>query len=301
MTLSGFNTILHAIPDSMALVDASGRIVSVNRSWARFAEANGADAATVQGTGLNYLEVCATAAAIGSAEAPAVRAALQAALAGETELAEIEYPCHSPNEQRWFIARITRVPGDGDPIALVSHVNITQRKLAELHIAKESERHRAASLTDELTGLKNRRGLDVAGDELWHAAKRRGGAIAAVYVDLDSFKPVNDTWGHEEGDRVLRAVAAHLVQTFRLSDIIARVGGDEFVVLAWMNDLEHIQALTSRLKPQIEMTAPDGSAYIVGMSVGVAAVSPVEGDLHTLMEKADQLMYQRKQVRKHAK
>src|SRR5690606_5521933 len=106
---------------------------------------------------------------------------------------------------------------------------------------------------------------------------------------------------HEEGDRVLRTVAGHLVQTFRLSDIIARVGGDEFVVLAWMNDLEHIQALTSRLKPEIELTAPDGSAYVVGMSIGVAAIAPVEGDLHALMDQADQLMYQRKQARKHGK
>lgn len=146
--------------------------------------------------------------------------------------------------------------------------------------------------------LRNRRGLEFAGHELWKAAKRRGGAMAAVFVDLDLFKPINDTWGHEEGDRVLRTVAGHLVQTFRLSDIVARVGGDEFVILAWMNDLQHLEVLTSRLKPEVEMTAPDGSSYVVGMSVGVAAVEPVEGELQALMDKADQLMYQKKQSRK---
>jgi diguanylate cyclase (GGDEF)-like protein/PAS domain S-box-containing protein len=291
-----FNTILNAIPDSMALVERDGNIMSVNHSWHRFAQQNGADDATVRGVGMNYFEVCESAMALGAKEAEAVLQALRSVLSGDIDIAEIEYPCHAPDRQRWFLARVTPIEGEHGPVALVSHVNITDRKLAELKVAQESEVHREASLTDELTGLRNRRGFELFGSDLWAAAIRRGGAMAVVFVDLDLFKPINDTWGHEEGDRVLKVVAEHLLGTFRSSDIVARVGGDEFLVLAWMNDRDHLEHITARLKPELPLTAPDGSSYVLGMSYGVAAVGPVQGTLQELVEKADRLMYEQKQA-----
>jgi diguanylate cyclase (GGDEF)-like protein/PAS domain S-box-containing protein len=292
-----FNTILNAIPDAMALVDRNGKIMSVNHTWARLAQQNGAHEDAVRGVGQAYADVCKAAVLLGPREATQVMQALQNVFAGGGGIEEVEYPCHT-GDQRWFLARVTPVEGEDGPVGLVSHVNITDRKIAELKVAKEAEQHREASLTDELTGLRNRRGFELFGADLWAAALRRGGAMAVVYVDLDSFKPVNDTWGHDEGDRVLKAVAAHLAGTFRSSDIVARIGGDEFLVLAWMNDREHLEHLTARLQPEVHLTAPDGTDYAVGMSYGVAAVGPVTGTLQQLVDKADRLMYAQKQARK---
>ena len=301
MSLSGFNTILHAIPDSMALVETSGKIVSVNRSWQRFASQNGADEPTIQGVGQNYIDVCRSAVGAGVAVGETVLRAIDDVRAERKEMCEIEYECHSPTEQRWFIARITLVAGEPDAVVLISHVDITQRKLAELRTQQESKDNLEASLTDSLTKLRNRRGLDLAGRVMWEGVNRHEDKLAAIFMDVNDFKPVNDKFGHSEGDRVLKTVAQHLRETFRDSDLIARVGGDEFVVLARVKRTTDEVLLTSRLKREFEFTAPSGETYRVSTSLGVA----VQGDesfesLDELIQTADERMYTDKKNKKGA-
>ncbi len=110
--------------------------------------------------------------------------------------------------------------------------------LLERSINYSIERHRMAeelrnlSLTDELTGLHNRRGFITLSQQQIRQAKRTKKEMLLLFVDLDGLKKINDGFGHSEGDRALFAVAALLRETFRDSDIVARIGGDEFAVLA---------------------------------------------------------------------
>ncbi|MEJ2323606.1 MAG: GGDEF domain-containing protein, partial [Nitrospirota bacterium] len=90
---------------------------------------------------------------------------------------------------------------------------------------------RSLSLTDELTGLSNRRGFFNLVDQLLKMAKRMNTVIYMLYADLDSLKSINDVYGHHEGDNILKDVAHILKTTYRESDIVARIGGDEFVVI----------------------------------------------------------------------
>jgi diguanylate cyclase (GGDEF)-like protein len=299
MALSGFNTILHAIPDSLALVNKEGQILSVNRSWSRFAQKNDANEATEKGVGLNYLTVCRDAFNVGVKEAGLLIETIRDVCEQLREMGEVEYQCDSPTRRRWFIARVTLVSPEPDAIVLISHVDITARKEAELRVQRESQDHLAASLTDPLTGLRNRRGLENAGAVLWESAKRQGDKLAVIYLDLNDFKPVNDNWGHQEGDRVLKHIAEHLQATFRASDLIARVGGDEFVVMARMGNTTDKLFLTRRLRREFEFPVGDKGSYSVSVAMGVA----VQGEdqfqsLEELIRCADQRMFEDKKAEK---
>jgi hypothetical protein len=143
-------------------------------------------------------------------------------LRGETVESDLEYACPSPSVGRWFIVRVSSVPAD-PPGALVTHVNITRRKAAEDDLL-----HRASS--DPLTGLANRTALE---QRLRRALTPRAGRtpspdVGVLCLDLDGFKPVNDTFGHAAGDEVLQVVAHRLLGVVRPQDTVARLGGDEF-------------------------------------------------------------------------
>ncbi len=130
---------LDGVSAHIAVVDQDGTILTVNQSWRDFAAANSPDSAGLC-EGANYLGVCAAAKGPASAEAPAFLSALLAVLAGESTAAAVEYPCHSPSEECWFVARITRFPGSGPAKAIVSHENITRYKLMEKAL-RDSEAH----------------------------------------------------------------------------------------------------------------------------------------------------------------
>jgi diguanylate cyclase (GGDEF)-like protein len=145
----------------------------------------------------------------------------------------------------------------------------------------------------------NRRGFE---RELARASsylQRYGGSAALVYLDLDGFKPVNDRHGHAAGDAVLKAVAAALLIAVRASDMVARIGGDEFAVLLW--NLSPAAATTKALALERAITAAtvtwDGGSLSVGASAGVAALGP-DQDLGGLVARADAAMYARKRERK---
>ena len=121
---------LNGLSEHIAIIDETGAILAVNAAWRRFATANGADVAGVC-EGQNYLRVCEQAAGQSAEGAAEFARAIRTVLAGEQELYEQEYPCHSPDEPRWFLGRVTRFPGPGPARAIVTHETITQRKLAE--------------------------------------------------------------------------------------------------------------------------------------------------------------------------
>ncbi len=167
-----------------------------------------------------------------------------------------------------------------------------------------SERHdaqeelRALSLRDELTGLYNRRALlEVAPAQLL-AAHRSGTPTSLVYLDLDGMKHINDTYGHEEGDAALAETAALLTKALRQSDVIARIGGDEFVVLMTGVDGLGARSALARLRRALQERNRAAVQYSLQLSYGLAvsnADAPLE--LDELLRAADQDMYRHKRRR----
>jgi PAS domain S-box-containing protein len=169
---------LEAIPASLAVLDETGTIISTNQSWEQFAQTNGAVPSSVF-SGINYLEVCDKAAGEGSEEAHHFAEGIRTVMRGESSRFSIEYPCHAPDEQRWFVGYATAFGGDGPPRVVIAHVDISERKRAEqviLRLNQELERRveqRTAALdrsNQELTRqIAMRRQLE---EEILHISER---------------------------------------------------------------------------------------------------------------------------------
>lgn len=294
-----FNTILNAIPDMMVLVGPDLQVIAVNAAWGHQARDHSAAEEWLRPVGRPYFQACAAVGLGDEKFAGDVEAGLREVISGTRETFEMEYPAHTPSEPRWYLLRVSGIPAEGGRAGLCAHVDFTRRKLAEMELARETRKLREQSMTDPLTGLRNRRALEVIGQQYWENARRRGGVLAVVYIDLDDFKPINDNFGHDEGDRVLCFVADYLRQTFRGSDVISRVGGDEFVVLAWMAQAEDLDNIQNRLVTLHRRETPGGDVYSIGMSVGYAVHDPkTEGDLVSLIKHADTRMYAAKKSRR---
>ncbi len=159
-----------------------------------------------------------------------------------------------------------------------------QERVDDLRLA--SGRLRVAASTDPLTGLLNRRALTEAVLE----RGPRAGDMAVLYLDLDRFKQVNDEHGHHHGDAVLQAVAARLSRLVREGDLVARIGGDEFIVVLAAMDADTVAVLTSRIELAVtEPISVEGVTHRVGCSIGLSWLGPA-GDLAVALEQADQRM-----------
>lgn len=159
-----------------------------------------------------------------------------------------------------------------------------QERVDDLRLA--SGRLRLAASSDPLTGLLNRRALTEAVLE----RGPRAGDMAVLYLDLDRFKQVNDAHGHHHGDAVLQAVAARLSRLVREGDLVARIGGDEFIVVLAAMDADAVSVLTSRIELAVtEPISVEGVTHRVGCSIGLSWLGPA-GDLAVALEQADQRM-----------
>jgi diguanylate cyclase (GGDEF)-like protein len=152
------------------------------------------------------------------------------------------------------------------------------------------------SVTDELTGLYNRRGFLTFGGELLKLGRRISTQVFLIYADLDKMKWINDTLGHAEGDKALKEIAAILRRAYRETDIIARIGGDEFVVMGILASGIPVEVLADRLRSQVEIhneKRPD--PYRLSLSAGAAAY-PIGAfmNIDDLLQRADEMMYEQK-------
>jgi diguanylate cyclase (GGDEF)-like protein len=155
----------------------------------------------------------------------------------------------------------------------------------------------ALSSTDPLTGLSNRRYLVEQAPRVWRQARRDGTRVAAMVLDLDHFKRLNDAHGHAAGDAVLRAVAGALSATVRPADVLARTGGEEIVVVGLVSDPAEAGRLAERLRTAV---AEADGGHRVTASVGVALTRPADGEdptdaLWRLIDRADVAMYEAKE------
>ncbi len=152
---------------------------------------------------------------------------------------------------------------------------------------------------DPLTDTLNRRGFERELKRSLAYVKRYGTGAAVVYIDLDAFKPVNDRHGHTAGDAVLKAVAAAIVRNVRASDVVARIGGDEFAVLLWNIDGAAAAAKAAALEAAVYATPVQwgASTLVVGAAAGVALLGALDTPAQVLA-RADAAMYARKAERR---
>ncbi len=171
--------------------------------------------------------------------------------------------------------------------------DITERK-------KTEERLQTLSLTDELTGLYNRRGFFALIEQLIKMVRRQKKGIYMLYGDLDNLKDINDNFGHVEGDHAIRDFAIILKGNQRDSDIVARIGGDEFVVIPVGYEGDNITIITDRLQDRLNAHSKNNNrGYNLSVSFGIVFYDPAYPcTIDELLSKGDKLMYEQKRIKK---
>ncbi len=186
----------------------------------------------------------------------------------------------------------------GSPARIAVLRDITEKKRQEAELIEQAEQLRALSLKDELTGLHNRRGFIEHARQLLLGAARSERNACVFFIDLNGMKGINDSLGHEVGDRALCAAALVLSSVFRDSDIVSRLGGDEFAIFASECGAADVPRVNERLRAKtLEFNATTNEPFRLSMSVGSATFEPgSKSDLEALMETADQHMYEEKRA-----
>jgi diguanylate cyclase (GGDEF)-like protein len=154
----------------------------------------------------------------------------------------------------------------------------------------------AQAVTDELTQLPNRRAIMEHGTREWHRTQRSGEAFSCMVLDVDFFKMINDTFGHGAGDAVLCELAFVLHAILRQSDVVGRVGGEEFVLMAAGADARQALVLAERIRTRVEVMQVEAiGRHPLTISIGVATRTR-ENSLEELIQNADKSLYQAKQA-----
>jgi diguanylate cyclase (GGDEF)-like protein/PAS domain S-box-containing protein len=298
--------VLESLPAATVLVGRDGRIESTNAAWRTNGESLRATGMVPGTVGDDYVATMAL------GVTPADHAVLAA---GIRRLAEgdprgrfdHDYSCQMGGQTFWFRLQASRVESSGRIV--VSHTDMTERVRSEQVLLWQAGH-------DDLTGLPNRsRMLALIDEALEHALARHGcpasgvpsgtaagslgghdagvpSGTALLYLDLDGFKMVNDSLGHEVGDALLIQVAGRLLDQVRPGDAVGRLGGDQFLVLAHDCESAEAAALAFRLQQSFSLPFSAGGLSIpLSVSIGVAVAHPGTHDAHALLSDADAAMY----------
>jgi diguanylate cyclase (GGDEF)-like protein len=203
------------------------------------------------------------------------------------------------------VSQLPRVTGSLEIVQLSSALRSLLRRAgaAEQQVIATSTQHekdvtalRHLAETDALSGLLNRRGFSLLADDAFNLYRRYERPLAVLILDIDFFKAVNDTYGHAAGDAVIRTIGAALMKTLRASDKVARLGGEEFVVLVHEVDASGIITVAQNLRRVVEALTIDHQEHRISVtvSVGGALARHSDGDVQEVLERADAALYMAK-------
>jgi diguanylate cyclase (GGDEF)-like protein/PAS domain S-box-containing protein len=275
--------VIESLPSATVIVGDDDRILTANKAWAENGELLRCGGIDPGGVGDAYLECLSR--GLPADDHAAIVSGVQRLRAGACTdgTFDHDYSSRLGDHTRWFRLQASRV--DASRRIVVSHIDVTDHVLAEQALAWQAGH-------DDLTGLPNRSLLlTLIGDAL----KRRecdGAGVGLLVLDLDGFKMINDSLGHELGDLLLCQVAERLREQIRPGDAVARLGGDQFVVLAEGCDRTEAMSLAFRL--QTTFTLPFTAAGIsvpLSASIGVAVSRPEVITSHHLLSDADAAMF----------
>ncbi len=207
----------------------------------------------------------------------------------------VSHEHQSQRDGKYFLRTFSPVRDRRGTITAVAVISkdITDYKAME-------EKLHVLSITDALTGFFNRRGFYALAEQQLKLARRQKKKMYMLYADQDNLKEINDTWGHHEGDAALVDIAAIFKECFRDSDVIARIGGDEFAVIPIVAKGENIETILARFIKQIDDFNGRGKRnYKLSLSFGVACYDPLSPfSVDELIRKADETMYEQKRNKK---
>ena len=280
---------LDALPQQVAILNQDGVIVQVNRAWVR---AVGYDALIRARLGTDYLAVCREVQGTNGDQryAEQIYRGLSDILSGTGEPFALEYAHATKMGTQWFALHIQ--PLD-QPIggAVLSQVDITHHKRFE-------QKMKRLAYSDALTGLPNRHAFFDQAEQMIASAKRQKFELFLLYLDLNGFKRVNDTLGHDAGDALLTMIAGRLARQTRARDLLARLGGDEFACLSRGEAKGGAAQLVERYATCLgNPFSLAGEEVLIHASIGVAHFPQNGVTLRTLLKRADGAMYSHKRPR----
>ncbi|MDO6561783.1 diguanylate cyclase [Amphritea sp. 1_MG-2023] len=290
---SFLSMVLDSMTESIVVIDEQGRIEYTNNSWLAFGKDNGC-ALRQDWRSVNYLHECDKAAEQGDMFGLSAGDGIRRVIEGRVATFNFEYPCDSPDERRWFLMSVTPCISDNVRYIVISHRNITERKLAEERVHKLAQ-------SDSLTGIANRRVLYEFLDNEINRSIRLKHNLCVALIDLDHFKLINDTYGHDVGDSCLIKVTEILsCYSQRSVDQCARLGGDEFVIIWGETSLAVARRLSQTIIDEVSaLRIPNKGAPVnqyLTVSVGLTSLIPARGVSGVdVLKMADDRLYEAKE------
>ncbi|MBB3082913.1 putative bifunctional diguanylate cyclase/phosphodiesterase [Geodermatophilus sabuli] len=273
--------VLDALPSPTLLIDAEGTVLLANTAWENAADVLGDERMRI-GVDGDYFAMARRLS--GDAGTLSLVDRLRALSRGECSSVQADYALEHPDGTRWLHLQASRVDQAGQVV--VTHTDVTSRVAAE-RASDWRARH------DTLTDLPNRAHLHELIDAELHRPDR--GPVSVLFLDIDGFKDVNDSLGHDAGDDLLRQIARRLTGSTRADDTVGRLGGDEFVVLCRDCDTPGAQTLADRCRSSIDRPFDLGGRMVrLGVSIGIAtAADPQAPQVRStdLVRDADLAMY----------
>lgn len=216
--------------------------------------------------------------------------------AGELDYYECEARMlHKDGRWIWVLDRgkVTTWTPDGKPLLMAgTHQDINKRKQLELELTRQAQ-------LDHLTGLSNRRHFMAQGDVELSRAIRYDTPLSVLMLDIDFFKEVNDTYGHQAGDTILQAIGKFCLNTTRKADLAARLGGEEFAIILPATDAKGALLVAEKLREYIanmEVKIPPDVSIDVTISIGVSTLDNKDINIDTLLNQADKALYNAKKT-----
>ena len=288
-TVDFYREILDNLYDGIFFVDTDGRITYWNRGSASLTGYNATDV-----VGRNYCDIFKPLDKHGNNLCEISTCPIRR-VHESSQVSEVEaYVCHKEGHLLPISIRIA--PVREVELQFIVAVEIHSSSSPRYAMRQRLEELQEMAMHDPLTGIANRRFVEISLAARLEELKRYGFSFAVLFTDIDNFKQINDTYGHTVGDRILKMVSATFAHSLRSFDIIGRWGGEEFVTLMINVNQVDLFVLSDRLRRLVEksmLTIENGETIGVTVSIG-ATVARVSDTIETLIERADKLMFESK-------